>query len=330
MNKTTHLKIYKTVSEILESSSMKREDLIKTACARLGVEKSNLSVGEKSCSARANIGSAVNDMLDSGIVKIDNKGFYYLFSSRPVIIRIEKCEREILKALTERPHSKKELKERLENIFGADKTSSRKDNDTIASFLGQILKKLMKYGTIKAENDRFMLSERVSANAHNINELMSLKADFLTKLHSKGGEFFESYFMTLLSKYSKAEGKKVLECYVTGGSEDGGIDGVMKTEDSLGFREVTMVQTKNRLDIATETDVRGFYGAVYAKRGTRGIFAITSDFHPSAQSFLEALDDCIGVNGDVIFRMATKCLYGIKKQGKKYVVDNKLFDFPTR
>lgn len=325
MNKDLHLSLYKLISDILEKSPMSRSDLLQKVCEKRGFVPSNLDVGSSNCSARSDVGNALNDMLASNLIKIDKKGFYYLCFTRPVIIRIERCEKEIIKALTEKPYSKKELKDHLEKIFGADKTSSRKDDDIISSYLGQLTKKLIKYGAIKYENDMFLLSEKVSANADNVNELMALKADFIAKLHSKGGEFFEHYFMSLLSKYNEAEGKKILECYVTGGSADGGIDGVMKTEDSLGFREITLVQTKNKLEIATETDVRGFYGAFCAKRGTRGIYAISSDFHPSAEKFLSNLDDCIGVNGDIIFKMAMKCLFGIKRKNKKYVVDTKIF-----
>jgi restriction system protein len=174
------------------------------------------------------------------------------------------------------------------------------------------------------ENGYYALSSNASANADDINAMLNLKNEFLQKLHSRGGEFFENYFMTLLSKYSKKHGKKVIECYVTGGSADGGIDGVMKTEDSLGFREVIMVQTKNRIDIPSETDVRGFYGAVCAKRGTRGIYATTSDFHSGAKKFLDALDDCIGINGERIFAMAAECGYGIKKHGESLEIDSKV------
>ena len=98
----------------------------------------------------------------------------------------------------------------------------------------------------------------------------------------------------------------------------------MKTEDVMGFRETIMIQTKNRIDIVSETDVRGFYGAVCAKRGTRGIYACMSDFHSAANAFLGGLDDCIGVNGDRIFRMAVECLYGIKKANGKLTVDTRI------
>ena len=130
--------------------------------------------------------------------------------------------------------------------------------------------------------------------------------------------------MTLLSKYSEKHHKKVIECYVTGGSADGGIDGVMKTEDPLGFRETTMVQTKNRVEIMTESHVRGFFGAVCAKKGTRGMFVTSSDFHPNAVSFMEPLDDLVGINGNRVFEMALEVGYGIKKNGAAYSVDPKI------
>ena len=85
-----------------------------------------------------------------------------------------------------------------------------------------------------------------------------------------------------------------------------------------------LIQAKNRLEVTSETTVRGFYGAVCASQGTRGIFATTSDFHESAKNFLEGIDNCVGVNADKIFALACECLYGITKQGKKYHIDTKI------
>lgn len=324
MKKSMHTRLYKVITDTLSDSPKNRTELVNSVCNKLGIGIAKLDAGSKNTCLRANIGTVLNEMVDSGLIMLDSNKTYYLSSTRPVIIRIERCEREIIKAISEAPQTKRTLKQRLESVFGADKTSSRKDDDIISSYLGQLIKKLQKYGTIQLLNGEYVLSESVSANLENINEILLLKSEFIAKIHSKGGEFFENYFMTLLSKYSIIQGKKILECYVTGGSDDGGIDGVMKTEDSLGFRETTLVQTKNRLEIATETDVRGFYGALYAKKGTRGIYAISSDFHPGADAFLAPLDDCIGVNGDKIFEMAIKCGYGIKKQGGNFVIDSKI------
>ena len=85
-----------------------------------------------------------------------------------------------------------------------------------------------------------------------------------------------------------------------------------------------MVQTKNRAEIATETDVRGFYGAVCANQGSRGIFAISSDFHPAAKKFIDSIDNCVGINGEKIFAMAIDTSYGIKRESGKLLIDRKV------
>ena len=85
-----------------------------------------------------------------------------------------------------------------------------------------------------------------------------------------------------------------------------------------------MVQTKNRSDTTNETTVRGFYGAVCAKQGSRGIFVTLSDFHPAAAAFLNSIDNCVGVDGDMLFKMALDTHYGIKKCGTEITVDDKI------
>ena len=327
IKKTAHSKIYKSIVDILEVSPLQRAPLIEKVIATMKLPKKELddkSAGSKQNMLRSYIGAAINEMHAIKLLSIDENGKYYLTSEKPVIIRIEKCESEILKALTEKNMTKFELRNRLKSVFGTDKTVTTRDDDILSTYTGQIIKNLIGAGVILLDGSEYKLSPRISARANDINAMLSLKSDFIAKIHSKGGEFFENYFMSLLKKYSEKHGKKVLESYVTGGADDGGIDGVMKTEDSLGFREITMVQTKNRVEISNETDVRGFYGAVCAKRGTRGIFATTSDFHPGAKKFLEGLDDCVGINGDKLFSMAIECSFGIKKHDGVLEIDAKI------
>ena len=319
-------KIYRTVVDILEKSPRVRTELLDSCIKRLGGDSAvgEIEVGNIRTDLRSHTGAVINEMHAKGLIGLDDFGRYYLVSDRPVIIRIDRCEKEIIKLLSESAKTKSEIKSALKSVFGTEKTATTRDDDTLASYMGQILKRLVAEKHILFENGYYRLSEKLSAVADDVNAILTLKNEFLRRLHSKGGEFFEYYFMALLKKHAEKHGKKVLECYVTGGSDDGGIDGVMKTEDALGFREITMVQTKNRVEMAGETDVRGFYGAVCAKRGTRGIYATTSDFHTGAIEFLEPLDDCIGINGDRLFRMAIECGYGIKKSGEKLLTDDKI------
>ncbi len=327
ISKKLHEKLYKDTVAILEKSSLTRGELINALLLRSGLSKEELSdnsVNGKKNVFRSRAGEVISEMLGGKTLIEGENGIYKLSYDKPAIIRIESCEREILRILTKAPKTRLQIRQELAKIFGTDKTPTKKDDGRLADFMSKILKRLTDASVISYNGTRYALTEQAAAKADNINELMNLKNDFLKKLHSKGGEFFERYFMNLLSKYLTKHGKRVTECYTTGGSDDGGIDGIVKTTDSLGFREIIMVQTKNRVVIASETDIRGFYGAVCANRGTRGIYATTSAFHEGARAFLDGIDECVGINGEKIFAMAVECLYGISKTDGRLKIDTRV------
>jgi len=322
-----HAKIYKQVVDVLTKSPQYRSALIDLCLKRNKLDENeitNAEAGSIKNNLRSEIGTVINEMHTAGLISIDTKGRYYLVSTKPVAIRIEKCQKEIIKALSCSALTKSEINTKLRSALGTDKTATTKDDDILSTYIGQILKKMLSENVITLIDGAYSLTPQICARIDDVNEILALKSDFISRLHTKGGEFFENYFMTLLKKHSEKNGKKVLECYVNGGSSDGGIDGIIKTEDSLGFRETTMVQTKNRIELTSETDVRGFYGAVCAGKGSRGIFAVTSEFHPSANAFLNSLDNCIGINGDKLFSMAIECSYGVKRKGKTLSLDEKI------
>lgn len=325
--RTTQAKIYRQIVDLLTKSPQYRRELVDLCLSKYRLdptETNNTQAGSTKNKLRSEIGVTINEMHAAGLIAIDTKGRYYLVSTKPIAIRIEKCQKEIIKALSSASLTKSEINTKLRSALGTDKTVTTKDDDTLATYIGQLLKKMLSENIISLSGGVYTLAPKVCARADDVNELLNLKSEFISRLHTKGGEFFENYFMSLIKKYSEKHEKKILECYVTGGAEDGGIDGVMKTADTLGFIETTMIQTKNRIELTTETDVRGFYGAVCAKKGTRGIFVTTSDFHPAAEKFLSSLDDCIGINGEKIFAMAIECSYGIKKNQGQLVIDEKI------
>lgn len=329
MTDNIHTRLYRAIVNSLEKSPLPREALISEALKRLGINSDiRLNSNDNSSLTRGRIGTIINEMHSTGLITIDEAQKYYLVYSKPVTIRVEKCEKEILLALTSGPKTKAEIRDHLKKAFETEKTATTKDDDLLYTYMGHILKRLLSLGVITKGPDGYTLSERAIAKADNINQMLSLRDDFLLRLHSKGGEFFEHYFLELISRYYQKQNKTILESYVTGGSDDGGIDGVIKTRDSLGFRETTMIQTKNRVQLTNETTVRGFYGALCAKGGTRGIFATTSDFYETAKTFLESTDNCIGMCGNDIFQIAIKTSYGIKRNGDSYYVDEKLLPKP--
>ena len=231
------------------------------------------------------------------------------------------CEAEIISYLKSGEKSHAEIKKHLVDFFGTEKTKTKRDDNTLNSLIIESLKALKDDGILSYENEEYSISKKLESRLDDIQGIAAIKAEFLGTIHRRGGEFFEYFFMNLISKYLTLHGKTVRECTVTAGSADGGIDGIVLTTDSLGFRESVMVQTKNRNEYTTEIDVRGFYGAVCAKRGSRGIYAITSRFHPGAKKFLDELDDCIGLDGEDIFNIARECGYGIIEQDGKITID---------
>lgn len=324
MNSTVHKKIYKTVLDVLSGGAVSHKKLIEDVIVKLYGDVPNAGgpVGEFTA-IRGLVGSVIAEMKRGGVI-FEEEGLCTSGEITPMAIRMESCEAEILSLLSSAPKTKQQIRSHLVNVYRTNETPSKQDDALLFNYIGQILRKLIAEQTVLLEDGRYSLCKETKANIDDINSMLKLKSAFISRIHHKGGEFFEHYIMTLLEKHQTKYGKTVVECRTTGGSSDGGIDGIIKTIDPLGFKETTMIQAKNRTDITTETVVRGFYGAVCALGGSRGIFATTSDFHPSAKIFLTGIDNCVGINGDDIFNMACECLWGIRKKSGELVIDNKI------
>ena len=323
MNSAVHKKIYKTVLDVLTERPMLHKSLIEEAVSRLyvGIDSEG-QVGEFT-EIRGLIGAVVAEMKSDGAITFDN-GIYSVGASGAIPLKMERCEKELVALLSEGAKTKQDLRMDMRRLFKTDSTASESDDMILYTYMGQVLRRLTDIGVIELVEGKYTLREQTRARIDDINEMLKLKVDFLARIHRKGGEFFEHYILTLLKMNEEAHGKTVTECMTTGGAMDGGIDGIIKTVDYLGFKETIFIQAKNRTDMTSETTVRGFLGAVYANNGNKGIFATTSDFHPAAKLFLNNVNNCVGVNSDDIFKMACQRLYGIKKKNGKLIIDNKI------
>ena len=155
-----------------------------------------------------------------------------------------------------------------------------------------------------------------------------LKDEFLKRLRSLGGNYFEYYAIYLLERYSRMNGRRLEGLRISGGERDGGIDGELELTDRLGFRETIYVQAKNweptdeRWYIG-ETILQQFIGAVAyrqaveGKQHCRGMFITTSTFTTGAKEMLEKMSDrFVGYDGDELFDTAKECEFGLVKDGK--------------
>lgn len=324
-DRTQYVNIYRLTLDALDGEALSRGALIDAIIDSFCLsdeESCDFSLHGVRRTLRSSIGTVISEMERKGVITRDKYGNYKRASEKYVAIRTEECEEEILKLVSASPKSKADIKDALVAYFGTDTTATVKDDNKLFTYTGQILKRLVADKVFDFDGTVYSIAPEKSAFIKNRAEMLDLKAAFLNRIHSKGGEFFEYYFLNLLTKYLTHTGKTVIDGHVTGGSDDGGIDAIVRTVDALGFRETIMVQTKNRRDEMTETDVRGFYGAVCAQQGSRGIFATISDFHPMATKLLNSIDNCVGVNGDKLFSMACDTSYGIRREGSRLIIDN--------
>ncbi len=325
--KQEYRKIEKILLEIFGKKKSTKRQAIDEALSRLSLthdEMRDSRTNGKKNILKSKIGAVFADLQTKEILSADADGVYSLAKTHPVIIHEEKCEVAILAALKSAPMTRAALRALLTEQFGTNKTASGKDDAKLSAAISTVLARLSSSGLILADGGTYSLCKQCTAEPDCAMELASLRAEFLARVHGMGGEFFEHYFMNLLERYVTLHGKTSLENTTVGGSEDGGIDGILRTKDCLGFEERVLVQTKNRRMTFSERDMRGFYGAVRAAGGSRGIFATTGTFHAGASRFLDSLPDLIGIDGYRLFDMAKETLYGIKKAGGRLAVDTKI------
>lgn len=205
------------------------------------------------------------------------------------------------------------------NQTGATKTVSQKDDMVIKSTVGSIVADMQRDGLVKIKGTKVVPTPKLSSHG----KLSKGKTEFLRKVHSLGGAFFEEYTVRLLEKYYTMLGCNVVSAIRTGGSNDGGVDGALKVEDQFGFVDVICIQCKNRTSDNTVTtkEVREFYGAMTAIKATRGIYVTTAQFHDEAEKFLRSIHNCVGLDGDGIYRLALKTQYGVTGSGEKAKID---------
>lgn len=202
---------------------------------------------------------------------------------------------------------------------GATSTPSLKDDMIVKSTVGSIVAKMIDDGLAYKKGTHIVPAPALSKNG----KLTKGKTEFLRKIHLLGGAFFEEYTVRLLEKYYTLIGCNVISAFRTGGSNDGGIDGIIKIEDHLGFVDTICIQCKNRNtdNTVTTKEIREFYGAMTAMQATRGIYSTTSSFHCDAEKFLNSIYNCVGIDGNVIYRLALKTQYGLIGSGSDVKID---------
>ncbi len=282
--------------------------------------------------AKSRVGRVLSAALKSRYILEDPIGILSLNSSEIHYISKDQARDFIVEMMTcENMYTKQELFELAEARFSAELPPEEKDQQ-LRSVLGSVLARLESEKHIVRVGERYLPAHGCEYPSTELGCYLreaamggDVEKCFLKAVHTMGGEWFEGYAVELLERYFASCGKEIISASVSGGSNDGGIDGVIRTRDALGYRELILMQMKNRNATVTPKDVREFYGAVCAEQGTRGLYVCISRFHEDAHRLMDKVDNLIGIDGHRIFEMARDCAWGVIMKNGKAAIDEKFF-----
>lgn len=154
-----------------------------------------------------------------------------------------------------------------------------------------------------------------------INRIHSDVGDaLLTRLRESHPDFFEQAVVDLLLKmgYGGAEqrGRRI------GGSNDGGVDGVID-QDALGLDRI-YVQAKRYADGNTvgREAIQAFVGALHGVGASRGVFITTSAFTSGARDYVKAVPSrVILIDGARLVGMMIKYRVGVQVKQSYDIVE---------
>lgn len=142
----------------------------------------------------------------------------------------------------------------------------------------------------------------------------SLKAELLARIHAEPPAFFERFIRDLLLAMGYGGGLRE-RGFLTGGTGDGGIDGLIH-EDALGL-DAVYLQAKRYQPGANipAHELRGFVGSMTAENASKGVFVTTSGFTRDATAFIDKVTQRIVlIDGDRLAELALRHGVGVRAQ----------------
>lgn len=136
--------------------------------------------------------------------------------------------------------------------------------------------------------------------------------ELLERIATEPPEFFERMVLRLLEKLGYGNTGSIEH---TGGSGDGGIDGIISI-DRLGLEKVYM-QAKRYEPSRTihSKDLRDFLGALSSNRATKGIFVTTASYdHKAQDSAKHAAAQVVLIDGAQLARLMIETGLGVSRR----------------
>jgi len=143
-----------------------------------------------------------------------------------------------------------------------------------------------------ASSDKSSPEERIEEALEELRD--SVARDLLENIGRAAPEFFEKLVLELLHKMGYGTSRSDLQR--TGGSGDGGIDGIISL-DRLGLEKV-YIQAKRWKNTVGSPEIQGFMGALQLQGASKGVFVTTSSFTKEAkQAAAKARGSIVLVDG---------------------------------
>lgn len=154
------------------------------------------------------------------------------------------------------------------------------------------------------KNDDEMVQELVDK----INQ--DVPNQLLSRLKQSDPSFFETSVNELIQKIYGLEAK--LE-RTHGGSDDGGIDGIVNIP--LGFKIYIQAKRYKETKMITPNDLKHFVGSLASEHAANGVFITSSDFHRDVKKYIELLNNQPSIkliNGNQLVEMMIFNDIGVK------------------
>jgi restriction system protein len=151
----------------------------------------------------------------------------------------------------------------------------------------------------------------------------SVAAEVLEALAVVSPSYFESIVLDLLHRMGYGANRSDLQR--VGGSEDGGIDGVISL-DKLGLEKV-YVQAKRWQNTVGRPEIQAFYGALAGQRANKGVFITTSGYTSQAIEFARSVERIVLVDGSKLAELMIDHEVGVSARTIKVPkLDSDYFD----
>lgn len=336
--------IVRTVEQ--KNGMLKKKDLFDACLLRFNLtaaEKRDRSPESKWTNCRSVTGLVIAELVAENKIVIDSDGFCHTPAQEkekpedPETALKEMFVAKIPQYLTD---GKKLTKREI--LLLCVKDCPKAKPQSVRCEGGKALSKLKEDGKISQDKKTgaFYLEERfpntpLGKTLRAAYEGADVKKCLIDALNLSGGPFFETFSVELLTKEFSSVGT-VEKTEVTGGPDDGGVDGKIVYRDHLGFRETVLLQAKLRNVTKSATkyesgkqitlkEVREFYGAAIAAKGTRFVWITTTTFCKEAKSFIEKQSNFVGIDKKRLCELAIQHGLGIVENDGKIELDYKKF-----